>query len=622
MTHTIEYGFDLVLAALSSEPLCRFFILGRTNTPLSSSLMERAEQRGLVFLQWSYGALGSIFLLTSHTDIARSEEMVVIKLGFTRSSSFEPLDAQKLLEMRLVTPWGGDHESIHGNVLVACVSQREPAFCLYQNLSSTSQIYQWEGTDAILFSDTLHLLINFVYPLELNPETLPQHLLFRSLPGKMTYVKDVTKLRRGHIARFQENVLSVKQLERLDDWVSEKRIYKVSPMVIDSIDSHVEQIVGYYVQQIKQSGHELLMLLSGGIDSSLLTSYIQTHLPPQQILKSATYTIEAQEFDTEIEYSRHAIEVFGTAHRYFEVLAKDYVSLLERLTNFAVQPVDSEQDPCYLALAEGLSGGDAHYMFSGSVADTLLGYGDAKRFAQVERFRKFPYSHHILDMLGKSVSRILPNKAYGLRDTAFLLRSLKDPLSPYHPDFRESLFTNLERVLSCFSSEAISEAIKSRNAELEIYSNSQNIPERSHFHGLQIVYNEESVMTQIFRAYNLEVITPYMDSEFVRLALTIDPRIRYFAMGRAKWLPKALIEKRLSKKRQEHQITQKPKRGGGFDKELYKWMRSGILGDMVHAIERPGYLNVKEFEQVKESPDWFTWNLLTLDLFEKKVIKR
>jgi hypothetical protein len=67
-------------------------------------------------------------------------------------------------------------------------------------------------------------------------------------------------------------------------------------------------------------------------------------------------------------------------------------------------------------------------------------------------------------------------------------------------------------------------------------------------------------------------------------------------------------------------LTQKSKRAGGFDNELRKWMKSGVLREMVHNIQRPGYLSLKDFEQSKENPDWFTWNLLTLDIFQKRIL--
>ena len=49
-------------------------------------------------------------------------------------------------------------------------------------------------------------------------------------------------------------------------------------------------------------------------------------------------------------------------------------------------------------------------------------------------------------------------------------------------------------------------------------------------------------------------------------------------------------------------------------------MKRGLLRDMVCSIERPGYMSVADFEQKRDEPDWLTWNLLNLDLFQKRIV--
>jgi|GEM_PF-2067987 len=618
MTRSIETGLNVVLNSLADAPLCRFFILGKTNTPLSPQLKERAEHRGLVFLKWSYGEAGSVFLLTSHTDVAQSAEMVVLKLGFARLPSSESLEARQMLELGLFTPQQVNHTAYYGNTLVAGISQRQPAFYLFQSLTSTTPLYYWKDHTTLLFSDTLRMLVSMVARLELNAESLPHHMLFRTVTGKMTYFKDIYKVPCGHLARFRDGALHLEQLERLDDWLPDRQATEVSASSINAFEAKTERVVNSYIRQIEATNQTLLVLLSGGIDSSLLTSYVRAGLPPTRPLQSASYTIEAEEFETEIGYAKHAIDVFETTHQFVHVLEKDYLSYLEQLIDLLTQPVSNEQDPCYLALAQALSGQATRFLFSGSASDTLLGYDDAKRLLQVERYRKIPFAQPSFSFLAKILENILPHKAYGLREAAFLLQAVKKPLSPHHPDSRESLFTNTERVQAAFDARAISDAIQYRRAEFELFSDSQHIAERAHFMGLiHNVFDEESALTQVFRAYGLEIVTPFLDSEFVKATFAFDPNIRYYAQERQKWLPKTLIEKRLSNR---SHITQQPKRGGGFDQKLRQWMKSGILRDLVQAIDRPGYMTVAHFEQAKEDPDWFTWNLLTLDLFTKRII--
>ena len=53
--------------------------------------------------------------------------------------------------------------------------------------------------------------------------------------------------------------------------------------------------------------------------------------------------------------------------------------------------------------------------------------------------------------------------------------------------------------------------------------------------------------------------------------------------------------------------------------ELFESMRKGELSEMVRGIERPGFMERSDFEESLNQPDWFTWNMLTLDLFKKYV---
>jgi hypothetical protein len=54
-----------------------------------------------------------------------------------------------------------------------------------------------------------------------------------------------------------------------------------------------------------------------------------------------------------------------------------------------------------------------------------------------------------------------------------------------------------------------------------------------------------------------------------------------------------------------------------FNQDVIPWMRDGSLCELVREIDRPPFMSSEDFQSVIEEPDWYTWNLLTLDLFEK-----
>ena len=115
-----------------------------------------------------------------------------------------------------------------------------------------------------------------------------------------------------------------------------------------------------------------------------------------------------------------------------------------------------------------------------------------------------------------------------------------------------------------------------------------------------------------------------MDEDVVRIGLAFDPDIRYLKGWQIKPLLKGILEqKSLSS------IGAKPKGPSTFSEDLYDWLRNGTLREMVLAIDRPGFLSKTDFEKLLIAPEWdplgepnwFLWNLLTFDIFQKHVIR-
>jgi len=590
-------------------------ILGWTRTALPSRLEQFTQENDIDYRKWEYGRFGTLFLLNSHPDIAHTDEAVAVKLGFARSESSEPLYAQDLLDRGLISPRDVDHKAIRGNTLALCVSQQEPAFHVYLSLVSTSQMYYWRDSDWVICSDTLRHLTAMVTPLELNPEAVPQHLVYRTVSGDMTYLKDIHKLLCGQSAKYWQGDWRLEQIERVDDWVPSRRFHRAEPEVVQEFNRQAEGVIGSYVTQATQPSGKLAMLLSGGVDSTLLASLVKSNLDRQQRLQSTSYIMRVSSFLDEVEYARYASDLLETEHRFIDVLPNDYPRLLEQTIDYIGHPISNEQDPCYLALAQFYANQGTRYFFSGTAIDTLLGAEDAKRLLQVEALRRIPGAKLALGFLGKALRRIWPNKAYGMREAAHALRAINDPLSLYHP-FNYCTLTDVEAVQKCFDSSTIRRVSEYRLGLRDLYTSSSNLVEQTYLMVFtQALHEEEAGLVQVFQTHGLNMVTPYLDSELIKNVLAFEPHIRFYANGQAKWLPKQLVENRTHSK-----TTQWPKLFGGFDKELFEWMKHGLLRDMVCSIERPGYMSVADFEQKRDEPDWLTWNLLNLDLFQKRIV--
>ena len=54
--------------------------------------------------------------------------------------------------------------------------------------------------------------------------------------------------------------------------------------------------------------------------------------------------------------------------------------------------------------------------------------------------------------------------------------------------------------------------------------------------------------------------------------------------------------KYILEKKSISQVTRTPKYGGGFSRDLFDWMRTGVLAEMVAGMQRPDFLSLADFE--------------------------
>lgn len=595
----------------------RAFVIGYSKDPAFVFMIKQfAKERNMPFTAWDYGRSGTLFLLNSHPDCAQSEDYMVIHLGFSRSETREMLTSQDLVSSDYTGMHGINHKKIHGNPTLVCIDQSKPTFWVYQGLASISQLYYWQTQDTFLGSDSLRFAAGLSRQLELNPNAIPLHLMYRIIPGRLTHFAQISKLTAGQIGEFRDGNWHVDQVDKIDELIPEKQLDRACRESVKEVERDLEQILGSYARFIERSGHNLALLLSGGVDSTLIGSLIRSHIPANQPFKSLSYRIHVPSFKNEERYCQHAVNLLRSNHNYYDVYPEDYPHLMERAIKVLAQPLDNEQDPCYLHLASTLSKGDTKYFFSGSGQDCLLGSGNTKRLSQLMFFGKYPWTRYPLRFFGQLLQNYFPNKAYGMLEVSQLLRYINDPLSPSHPVNAGGMMTDIIMVERWFEPSVIRASMEYNAEEFAKITSSTHLVERVHFNSVvHDVLDEEAALSQFFRLYGLELVDPYLDSDVIRLALRYSPKVRYFAYGKVKWIPKMILENRLGP-----QAVQPKKLSGGFNNELFLWMKSGILKEMVESIDRPGYINQRDFHEIKENPGWLTWNLLNLDLFQKKVL--
>ena len=174
------------------------------------------KQLGINPKTFQIGAQGQMFFYSTYGDVAESQEGLVLKLGFLRSKTKSALNAQQLLEQKIVAPGSIDTDKFSGNGLVVGLSKTEPVFSAFQTLMGVPQLYYYEWDDGILCSDVLRIMTRLIPKREINEAVLPQHFLFRSVYGSHTYFQGVERIIQGQYIRWLEGKIEKRRVRSLD----------------------------------------------------------------------------------------------------------------------------------------------------------------------------------------------------------------------------------------------------------------------------------------------------------------------------------------------------------------------------------------------------------------------
>ena len=595
-----------------AQTLTPFMACGFVKAPASPVLAERIRAADATVRVVSFEDYGHFFFaVPPYADLAENEEAVGIKLGLVRVGD-ELVSMSTLLARNLITPFSAQYEDIHGNALLLCFSKRDPRFCAYKTLLAAPQLYYSEGKGSILCTNNLRLMASLMDEAQLNPVALPLHFLFRSVSGPQTYLNGVYRSCPGEMLNWHAGTLTATLCQDLRA-LSDGNVYQhVMPAAASHYYERLTDVMSIYLDKIAGSS---AMLLSGGVDSSLLQASINDYPAAPSPSLSFSYTLDAPSFAPEIGYAKVAARILNTDHTFIKVHATDYPDLLVECIEILGQPPHHESTPCVMAVAKHVSTHEdgLGYLFCGVGADPLHGLRIGRQIQRAEKYRRWPV--FLLRLLDMMLSPVWQSKAYGARQVANLIPFLDNLDSHHHPMNAHAMYTDWQLVNRCFGSSAVCGALAYRR-ELETrYIDSPYLTEKVHTIGLlSDDYDTAALWQQLGLAYAIEIVFPFMDDAVLAATLGFDPRERYFFAGQTKPILKMALEQKTSIP------MNKPKYGSGFGDDLPSWMYRGSLRDLVRVIERPAFMERADFERKLERPDWFTWNLLTLDLFQKRIL--
>ena len=202
-------------------------------------------------------------------------------------------DTEVLLASYLI--WGEKClNKIIGMYSFVIVCDDDEIFCA-RDLTGQKPLFYSLDKDKIVISS---IPIRFDQQKDISKESIADFLINGYLTANRTILKEVFCLEPGYSLKIKNNKIKKFQFWKLEDFVKNKN-YNSQDKLLKKIDLLLNKIVKNYKNQ---ADVPIALLLSGGIDSSLLLRYFQKN----NILPDC-YTLDTEDSNSEIEESKKYI---------------------------------------------------------------------------------------------------------------------------------------------------------------------------------------------------------------------------------------------------------------------------------------------------------------------------
>jgi asparagine synthase (glutamine-hydrolysing) len=409
------------------------------------------------------------------------------------------------------------------------------SFCLYdgnkgilffaRDRAGEKPLFYYHVSGKFLFASELKaLMADSAFPRSLDLEGLNHYLMYGYIPGAKSILKNVHKLPAGHTMTYdmKTDALTIRPYWRLPDHEEEMHTS------VDALANELEILLEDAVRRQLIADVPLGILLSGGIDSSLITAIASR--VSHKTIKTFNISFPGHKEYDESPYARLVAEHFGTDHT--ELAAEPAtVDLLSDLAKQYDEPLaDSSMLPTYLV--SRLIRQHATVAVGGDGGDELFGgYLHYKWIQRQENVRKFLPStvRNTVAALGK---RYIPLGFRGRTYIIGLAGGIMNSVAHVNVFFDDYI---RYRLLS-----PVAEEMKTLTSLSDTYRADYPVPGKSALQKAMAMdfstYLVDDILVKVDRASmlaSLEVRAPFLDYRIIEFAFSKVPdRLRVYGKER------------------------------------------------------------------------------------------
>ena len=430
--------------------------------------------------------------------------------------------------------------------------------------------YYWDGKN-LYFASELKALSHFKeVKKDIDLNSLALYLHYQYIPAPRTIYRQVFKLEPAHSLTISDKGLTLKRYYSPPEWT-------LGDTNFTDIKSAIQGLKDILSQAVKDrliSDVPLGCLLSGGVDSSLITALAQNFVSP---IKTFTISFKEKSYD-EGPYAQEVSKILGTDHTELSLSADEALQIIPNFPYIYDEPFgDSSGLPTYLV--SKLASTKVKVVLTGDGGDEQFGgyvrYWATESLIKLQRFLR-PLLKP-LNILSKS----LPQKTFTLMYEAiknylpqrYQVTNVNDKLQKLLSTLTEGDLQSIYRLsVAIFSKDMVHELIKREitpSSFEHTFEATKDLPTMARLMLVdQKTYLPECMLTKVDRASmanGLEVRCPLLDTRVLEFSRKL-PLNFLFSNGTGKRILKLLLKEFLPER-----LIYRPK--AGFGVPLDSWFR-------------------------------------------------
>lgn len=462
-------------------------------------------------------------LLVFNGEIYNYKELIHVEHLECKTKS----DSEVLI--RLYQKYGFDFLNKLNGMFSFCIydMKKDLYFCARDRYGKKPFFYYFKD-NKFIFSSSVKSILNLLdYKPNLNKVALSKYMQYFVSFGEDTFYQDIYKLESASYMIYEPN--KSRELQK-------KKYYKINTYKAIKDEKQalndIEELLFKSVEYRLNSDVEVASLLSGGIDSSLISA-LYTKISGKKI---NTFSIGYDEYKNycELDYAQITANYINSNHHPVEINQKEYIKHFEQTLDMLEEPHgDSAAIPLNI-LTKQIHKAGIKTVLSGEGSDEIfLGYDNYAKFLKYYEFEKSLSNEQNLflnDIIGA-----LQNNT---KESEYLRRIVK----------KQNLYNSFGEIYTDIQRKRLFKKVPTYKTETA----KQDPVDWMSYIDLKIWLGESllSKVDRISMGNSLEVRTPFLDFNLVNYMFSVESHIKVGDTNKyllkkiaSKYIPKTIINR-------------------------------------------------------------------------------